>query len=252
MSDPFEDAAQALRQSRAAVAVTGAGASEESGIPTFRGNEGLWTKYPPEEYATIDAYLEDPAKIWAFWRELLAEFWQCKPNPGHFALAELEKRGLLKGVVTQNIDGLHQAAGSKAVVEYHGNAGAVRCLDCQAVKPIDPANMAQLPPQCPVCRGLMKPDVVLFGEMIPAEAMLRAEALVQTCDLLIIVGTSAQVFPAAALPFAAKQHGAYIIECNTERTDFTDTVTDAFLEGLAGETLPRLIQDLRVLGFQGE
>lgn len=244
MSDPFKDAAQALRRSQAVVAVTGAGASEESGIPTFRGEEGIWTKYPPEEFATIDAYLENPAKIWQFWRELLAEFSQCKPNPGHFALAELERLGILKGVVTQNIDGLHQAAGSQVVIEYHGNAGAVRCLDCSATKPIDPANMDRLPPRCPVCRGLMKPDVVLFGEMIPPEPMFRSEALVQACDVLIVVGTSAQAFPAAALPFAAKQHGAYIIECNTELTDFTATVTDAFLEGPAGETLPKLVTEL--------
>jgi NAD-dependent deacetylase len=244
MSNPFEDAAQMLRKSQAAVAVTGAGASEESGIPTFRGAEGLWAKYPPAEYATIDAYLENPAKIWGFWRELVAEFSHCKPNPGHVALANLEKQGILKAVVTQNIDGLHQAAGSRMVIEYHGNAGAVRCLDCNAAKPIDPSNMDRLPPRCPVCRGLMKPDVVLFGEMIPGQALIRAEAFVRTCDTLIVVGTSAQVFPAAALPLTAKQNGAHIIECNRERTDFTATVTDAFLEGPAGETLPRLMEEL--------
>lgn len=238
--DAFDKAAEALRAASCAVASTGAGISVESGIPSFRGENGLWQKYPPEEYASIDAYLEHPAKVWAFWRERARDFAHCGPNPAHTALAGLEERGVLKAIVTQNIDHLHQQAGSKTVVEYHGNARALRCVDCGADEPLDLDNMPANVPRCPVCRGLMKPGVVMFGELIPPEALSDTEKWVSECDVLIVVGTSAQVFPAAALPYRAKEDGAFIIECNVEPTDFTRTITDAFLEGRAAETLPRL------------
>lgn len=242
MTDALARAAAALRTAKCAIAVTGAGISAESGIPTFRGAGGIWEKYPPEEYASIDAYLRDPNKVWRFWRELAELVKGCQPNPGHAALAELERRGALRAVITQNVDNLHQAAGSARVVEYHGNARRLVCLDCHKRLAIDTGDMGERAPHCPICTGLMKPDVVMFGEDIPRHAQFEAHALVEKCDAMIVAGTSAQVYPAAQLPFAAKANGAFVIESNIERTEFTDTVTDAFLVGPAGETLPKLVE----------
>lgn len=244
----FEQAARVLKNAACAIASTGAGISVESGIPDFRGPHGIWTKYPPDEYATIDAFMANPEKVWGLWREIGATFLDCQPNPGHRALAELERLDRLHAVITQNVDNLHQLAGSAKVVEYHGNARRLTCLKCRARVPYEPGSTVYPPVPTCACGGLLKPDVVMFGEMIPKHAMFEAEVFAQKCDVVIVVGTSAQVFPAAELPFAAKQRGAYIIEANIERTDFTETITDAFLEGPAGETLPKLVETLKSLG----
>ena len=241
MSEAFSAAAEALKQSNFVVAVTGAGHSVESGIADFRSAGGLWSRYPPGEYATYESFLADPEKVWIMWYELGEILANAKPNPGHYALAELEALGFLKGVITQNIDGLHQEAGNTAVIEYHGNAGSLVCPACQRRRGICLEQRKLGAPQCE-CGGYMKPDVVLFGEMIPPEAMFRSDALVQRCDVLLVVGTSAQVYPAAALPQTAKNHGATVIECNLEPTDFTHTITDIFIEGPSGETLPRIVE----------
>ncbi len=243
MNNPYENAAHALRNARNPLAVTGAGISVESGIPAFRGEAGIWARYPIEEYAVLDAFLANPEKVWKFWYELGGMLGECKPNPGHYALAQLEKMGMCRAVVTQNIDNLHEEAGSTWVIEYHGNSRRMVCMDCGDCVPLD---LSAKPPGggVPRCRcgGLMKPDVILFGEMIPPDALVESERLARTCDAMIIVGTSAQVYPAAQLPYTAKQNGAFIIEANTEKTDFTRTITDAFLEGPAGETLPELVR----------
>ncbi len=244
MTSAIDQAAAALRNAKCAVAVTGAGISAESGIPTFRGEGGIWEKYSPDEFASIDAYLRDPNKVWQFWRELADLVKGCRPNAGHVALADLERMGVLRGVITQNVDNLHQAAGSTRVIEYHGNARRLVCLACHKRQDIDTNNMGESAPHCPICTGLMKPEVVMFGEDIPRHAMFEAHALAEKCDVMIVVGTSAQVYPAAQLPFTAKSNGAFIIESNTERTEFTEAVTDAFLQGPAGETLPQLLRAL--------
>jgi NAD-dependent deacetylase len=246
MSVPANDyarAADAIRNGSDVIASTGAGISVESGIPDFRSADGLWNKYPPEEYATIEAFHANPAKVWSLWQSVHEQVAGCKPNPAHAALATLEEWGLLKAVITQNVDNLHQEAGSRRVIEYHGNARQVICLDCRHARPLRPELYARGVPTC-VCGGLFKPDVVFFGEMIPMQAMLQSQALAQTADVVIIVGTSAQVFPAAELPYVAKENGAFIIECNVEPTDFTSTITDVFLEGRAGTTLPELARML--------
>jgi NAD-dependent deacetylase len=247
MNDKLEQAAAILRSAKYAIAVTGAGASVESGIPSFRGNSGLWVKYPPEEYATIDGFMNDPDKVWRLWYELGYMMKDCRPNPGHTALAELESMGLLAGIITQNIDNLHQEAGSREVVEYHGNARRMSCLDCGVVAPLnltrpDPPRDA---PSCKICGGLMKPDIVMFGELIPEAALIRSDELVSACDAMIIVGTSAQVYPAAGLPRIAKSRGAKIIEVNVEPTDFSTSVTDVLLQGPSGQILPELVAALR-------
>ena len=239
MINDYSRAADAIRDAGTVVASTGAGISTESGIPDFRSEGGIWDTYPPEEYASIQAFTADPAKVWGMWRDLGQQLEGCKPNPGHEALAQLEQAGHLKAIITQNVDNLHQEAGSQTVIEYHGNSRQVRCMTCQHTQPFNPEIYASGTPFC-VCGGVFKPDVVMFGENIPPKVMLKAEAYARTADVVIIVGTSAQVFPAAELPTTAKRNGAYIIEANVEETDFTASITDAFIQGPAGTTLPRL------------
>ncbi len=239
--DPYRQAAEALKSASLAIAVTGAGISAESGIPTFRGADGIWEKYPPDEYATIDAYEQNPDKVWKFWCELATTLADCKPNPAHYAVAELEQLGRIQAVVTQNVDNLHEAAGSKNVIEYHGNARWLVCPRCKHRDPLDLSQHSDSPPYC-FCGTLMKPDVVMFGEAIPSNALVESARLAETCQVLLVVGTSAQVYPAARLPVLARQNGAFIIEANIEETDFTAGVTHAFLKGPAGETLPKLVE----------
>jgi len=243
MSDPYRQATEALKKAVTSVAVTGAGTSAESGIPTFREAGGIWEKYPPEEYATLNAYQRNPEKVWKFWCDLESNLGACAPNPGHFAIAEMERRGILEGVITQNIDNLHQAAGSRNVIEYHGNARWLVCLRCRHREPLDLNQHGDTPPYCS-CGSLMKPDVIMFGEMIPSDALVKAASLAESCQALLVVGTSARVIPAAHLPILAHRNGAFIIEANIEETDFTSTITDAFLKGPAGETLPKLVEYL--------
>lgn len=244
MMDVYRLAAEAIKGSERTVAVTGAGISAESGIPTFRGMDGIWKKYPPEEYATIDGFNANPDKVWKFWLELGSMLGNCVPNPGHYALAELEAMGKLQAVITQNIDNLHEAAGSRNVIEYHGNAHWLACPRCRHRDPLDLSQQTDSPPYC-FCGTLMKPDVVMFGEAIPSQALVESARLAETCNVLIVVGTSAQVYPAARLPVLARQSGAFIIEANIEETDFTQSVTHAFLQGPAGETLPKLLACVR-------
>ncbi|MEX2015621.1 MAG: NAD-dependent deacylase [Candidatus Hydrogenedentales bacterium] len=235
-------AADYVRRGKCVIASTGAGMSVESGIPDFRSAGGIWEKYPPEEYATIEAFLAAPGKVWRFWNELAAQFSSCRPHAGHRALAELEQAGRLSAVITQNVDNLHQEAGSRRVIEYHGNSRRVVCLDCRAERPFDAAAERPAVPRCG-CGGLLKPDVVMFGEMIPQRAMLQAEAYARAADVVLIVGTSAQVYPAAELPLTAKRNGATLIEFNVSETDFTPFV-DVFVQRPAGETLPELARQL--------
>ena len=241
---PYKEAAEAIKHSQCTVALTGAGISVESGIPPFRGVGGIWDKYPPEEYATMEAYNANPEKVWRFWVELGSTLGDSKPNPAHYALAELEEMGLLKAIITQNIDNLHQEAGSSRVIEYHGNAHWLICPRCRHRDPLDFGQHGQSPPYC-FCGTLMKPDVVMFGEMIPSEALVESDRLARQCDVLIVVGTSAYVFPAASIPITAKHSGAYVIEANIEETDFTTSVTDAFLKGAASETLTKLVEAVK-------
>lgn len=250
MNDPFENAAHALCNARCVVAVTGAGISVESGIPDFRGPNGIWNRYPVEEYATIDAFLTNPEKVWKFWYELGEMLLDCAPNAAHHALACLERLGRCHAVITQNIDNLHEQAGSTKVVEFHGNAHRLACVRCRKTEPLDLASPFRSTPHC-ACGGVMKPDVVMFGEMIPPDALTESDRLTRECDVMIVVGTSATVYPAAHLPVIAKQRGAFIIEANIEKTGFTRTITDAFLEGPAGETLPRLVHCIEATGGAG-
>jgi len=218
--------------------LTGAGISAESGVPTFRDAlTGLWARFDPEELATEEAYRRQPALVWQWYqhrRELVAA---AKPNPAHYALAELARRKSVT-LVTQNIDGLHQQAGSEHVVELHGNLFANKWLDgcgrCDTVPPV-PGE----PPHCALCGAMMRPGVVWFGEDLPRVARFRADHAAQHCDLCLVVGTSGLVYPAAALPGLAKEHGARVIVVNPQPSALDDTA-DLVLRAAAGECLPLL------------
>lgn len=235
--------AELLRRCQAAAALTGAGISVESGIPSFRGARGLWSRYDPMEYAHIGAFLSNPAKVWRLLLELDAVIRQARPNPTHYALAELERMGKLKGIITQNVDNLHQAAGSRNVIEFHGNARRFVCLRCR--RAFDPAalDFSQVPLYCS-CGGLIKPDIVFFGEEIPPAANRAAFDLAEACDLMLVIGTSAAVMPANYLPHTAKNHGAVIVEINLEATELTRRVTDYLIEGAASQILSEAVARL--------
>lgn len=237
------DLAALIRGRSRVVALTGAGISVESGIPDFRSPGGLWERFDPMEYATIQAFRKKPAKVWQLLKEMDLTVTAARPNPAHYALAELEAQGKLLGVITQNVDNLHQAAGSKRVVEYHGNAHRFVCDTCRGQHPREMLDFEHLPLYCH-CGGLIRPDVVFFGEPIPAAAQDEAEDLASSCDLLLIIGTSGEVSPANYLPHLAKDHGAIIVENNLEPTRLTRTVTDFFLPGKAGELWPLVIKEL--------
>jgi len=238
-----EFAAGLLRQGRKAVALTGAGISVESGIPDFRSADGLWSRFDPYEYAHIRALRANPAKVWTMLREMEGLISQARPNPAHLALAELEAHGLLLGIITQNVDNLHQAAGSKRVVEYHGNAARLRCDLCHTPQPRESVDFQQPPAYCP-CGGLIRPDVVFFGEAIPSAAQGEAEELARECELLLVIGTSGEVAPASYLPHTAKESGATIVENNLAPTRLTYTLTNYFLPGKAGKIWPIILAEL--------
>ncbi len=230
-----------------AVALTGAGISVDSGIPDFRSAHGLWSRYEPMEYATIEAFRLHPRKVWEMVFALRDTVCGAPPNAAHEALAALEDMGLLDAVITQNIDDLHQRAGSREVVEFHGSAAWLRCPDCDhhyraSEKPIAPPE----PPLCERCDSVLKPDFIFFGEAIPAEALSRAMQLATGCRLMLVVGTSALVSPASELPRLSMQAGAAVVEANLERTPLSRICLHR-LEGSASETLPLLVEACRRL-----
>ena len=235
----LNQAADIIIKGKFNIALTGAGISVESGIPDFRSKGGLWTKYDPSEYATIDAFKRDPEKVWQMIKEMDELLEKAKPNKAHIGLAELEKMGLLHGIITQNVDNLHQEAGSSNVIEYHGTSKTLSCLWCgRRYNKEEKKN--EYPPRCE-CGKILKPDIVFFGEPIPQDAMARSFQMASRADVLLVIGTSAVVSPANTIPSIAKQNGANVIEINKERTWLTDSITDIFLEGSAGEIISELV-----------
>lgn len=226
------------------VAFTGAGMSTESGIPDFRSPGGLWTRYDAYEYASLAGFRRDPTKVWRMFAELEQELGAAAPNPGHFALAAMERAGLLDGVITQNIDGLHQAAGSRHVVEFHGGTDRLRCLACGEVVPA--RDVARRPPPCPRCGAIMKPDFILFGEPIEARALEETQALMEDVQTLLVCGTSAEVQPASQIPYMARAAGAVVVEVNLQPALPASVVTHRLL-GKTGELLPALVQAAKVI-----
>jgi NAD-dependent deacetylase len=245
-------AAKILARSRFAIAFTGAGISAESGVPTFRGFNGLWKRYRPEELATPEAFKRDPHLVWEFYRWRMRRILDAKPNPAHYALAELERMGLLRAVITQNVDDLHREAGTRNLIDLHGNIFRVRCTSCdyrenlkesgRVYEFVDSKDL----PRCPRCGSLLRPDVVWFGEALPRDALEEAFRLAGKADTVIVVGTSGVVYPAAYIPYIVKEHGGRVIEVNVERSGITP-IADVFLRGKAGEVLPKLVELVRGL-----
>lgn len=236
-------AAELLASARRGLAMTGAGVSAESGIPTFRGEGGLWSRYDPIKVASIDTFLEDPSAYWKVAKERGPAVLAARPNPGHVALAALEQAGQIVGVVTQNTDGLHQDAGSAHVIELHGSGRTVQCLDCGTREPrrsIQARLEVQMPPRCIVCGGIfLKPTVVMFGEAMPIRAVEEAFALARAADVMLVVGSSLVVYPAAHIPLAAVESGATLIVVNAEATPL-DRLATVVIHGRSGEILPQL------------
>jgi NAD-dependent deacetylase len=228
---------------RPCVVLTGAGISTESGVPDFRSRTGLWAKYDPLEYATIDAFLADPAKVWEFYGKRFEVLAGAEPNDGHRALAELEDRGWIQAVITQNIDRLHERAGSRALVEVHGSIGTSSCLDCGAVVPFDEVAATLPVPRCPVCGRILKPGVVMFGELLPEASIAQAMHLAAGAGLLLVVGSSLEVYPVAGLPVETLSHGGSLAVVNRGGTGY-DARAAVTIDAGAGETLRALAEAL--------
>ncbi|MFW5866579.1 MAG: SIR2 family NAD-dependent protein deacylase [Armatimonadota bacterium] len=225
------------------VAFTGAGVSQESGIPTFRGSDGIWQQYDPERVATFEGFMDDPALCWRFHEELRGMCLRSRPNPAHLALTWIETAVGARApvpVITQNIDGLHQAAGSTSVLELHGSCHRMRCTECDFAADEMPEQFDELPPACE-CGALLRPDVVWFGELLPSDAMNEAQRLAESAAVMLVIGTSATIHPAASLPVVAMRSGAALIELNCRPTPLTPMVNIS-LQGAAGETLPELAE----------
>lgn len=233
-------AVKKIKSSRQTVALTGAGISTPSGIPDFRGRSGLWKMYDPSVYAHISTFRSDPRKVWEMTLPLMDIVRSSEPNSAHSTLASMERKGLLHGIITQNIDGLHKRAGSRNVIEYHGTIELAVCTLCGIKSEIAGDEI----PLCGLCGAVMKPDFIMFGEPVPPAAYLEAKNLASFSDVFIVAGTSAVVQPAAELPFIAKDNRAYIIEMNMEVTGLTNYITDCYIKGPLEETLPRLLSAL--------
>lgn len=233
-----------IKNSNRIVAFTGAGISAESGIPTYRGHGGYWTKYDPMKYASIDYFFKDPTYYWEFFREVRHDLMiTAEPNKGHLALVSLEKQGKLHTVITQNIDGLHQKAGSSNVLELHGNTHHFYCVSCgdhYSIGDVFEKLKTEMPPRCAKCETLIRPDVVLFGEMLPQDVLLESAKAIGDCDLLLSIGSSLQVYPAADFPIRAKMRGAKLVIINMDPTPF-DSYADIVINEQAGEVLGFLL-----------
>jgi len=246
MSDESLKLKEIVANSKHLVAFTGAGLSAESGIPTYRGAGGLWSQYDPAKYANIQYFLQDPSYYWNFFKDVrYPTLKKARPNPAHDALAALEKQGILKLVITQNIDGLHQMAGQSHVCELHGNTRQIVCLDCSKTLTMDEVfeefiEKDQIPPACS-CGGILKPDVVLFGEALPPEALQEAHRAASSCDTFLVVGSSLVVYPAAQIPLIAKENGAVLAIVNLDPTPL-DHEADLVIHESAAQVLSALIQ----------
>ncbi len=250
----IDEAAGLIRESSYTVALTGAGMSAESGIPTFRGAGGLWTRVGEPSMNGYQEFLLDPIRWWVHQLDPAADPGRTEfrnaidsaaPNPGHVALASLERLGILKSTITQNVDNLHARAGATRLIEIHGNRTKVRCISCEARWPRSQFSYDSLPPLCSECEGLVKGDTVMFGEPIPPSVIEACFRETDACDCMIVCGTSATVYPAAGFPQAVVANGGVLIEVNPNETPLTQ-FADVVLEGPTGELLPKLVDRLKL------
>lgn len=245
MESLIKTAALKIKNSKYSVALTGAGISVESGIPPFRGKGSMWEKYDPMKYADISYFMKNPEDVWkTFLAEMKDLLIQANPNPAHLGLAELEKKGLLSSIITQNIDGLHQKAGNSDVIEFHGSFAQFYCMDCNDLKKVEEISVESIPPRCKKCNGIYRPDCVFFGEMIPQDNLYRSNMEASQCSVMLVIGTSALVQPAASIPGIAKASGACVIEINPQKTPLTGVVADISLTGNAGQIMTKLIKEI--------
>jgi NAD-dependent deacetylase len=237
-----EALAQLIRRRQPCVVLTGAGVSTESGIPDFRSPTGLWAQFDPLEYGSLDAFRRDPVKVWSFYRPRISMLTEAAPNPGHLALAELERRGLVQAVVTQNIDLLHERAGSREVVEVHGSIRTSSCPGCGQSYSLERVLelLTDAPaPACPACGEILKPDVVFFGELLPPDAIDHASELARGAGLLLVVGSALEVYPVAGLPLETLGAGGELAIVNRGPTAL-DAEASLRIDGAAGEVLPEI------------
>lgn len=246
--DILKAIASDIKNAKHIVAFTGAGISAESGIPTYRGEGGLWTKYDPNLYAHIGYFRQNPSYYWNFFKDVRYPMLKTvKPNKAHLALAEIEAIGNLKTVITQNIDGLHQEAGSSSVIELHGTTRIIHCMECSKEYPMDEAFAKlekQIPPLCSKCSGILRPAVVFFGETLDPRTINQAYREAEKSDWLLAVGSSLVVYPAADIPLRAKQTGAKLAIINKDSTPL-DTMADYVINDAAGSVLPQIVQILK-------
>lgn len=238
---PIENAAKLLLNARKVAVLTGAGMSQESGIETFRDKDGVWSKFDPMVWATVEGFVSRPAEVWNWYEERRATIKKCSPNQGHLALAQMERHFEWLAVATQNIDGYHQAAGSSVVRELHGNIFRNKCLAEGVNK--NTFDSSSTPPKCLECGSMIRPDVVWFGEKLPDKEWNLARDDAQDCDLYMVIGTSGMVWPAAGLPTIAKRKGARVVIINTTESEI-DSRADVLIFGKSGEVLPELLKIL--------
>jgi NAD-dependent deacetylase len=245
LDDRFLRAAELIKKSDWISAFTGAGMSVESGIPPFRGTNGIWNKYDPR-LLELSYYNANPEKCWVTIKEIFYDFFgQARPNPGHIVLAEMEAAGMLKALITQNIDDLHSRAGNKNVIEFHGNSRLLLCRGCDRKYEAAGIDLSSLPPRCPACGEILKPDFVFFEESIPFDALSKSRFAAGRTDCMLVIGTTGEVYPAAGMPQQAAQSLAHIIEINPDPSAYTNTITEVYLPLPAGEALPRLWEMVR-------
>ncbi len=244
--DSIKQAAELIKNSNYCIAYTGAGISVESGIPPFRGESGLWSKYNPI-ILDINYFKQNPFKSWSVIKEIFYDFFgEALPNDAHKGLAKLENAGYVKSVITQNIDNLHQLAGSQTIYEFHGNSHTLACTSCSCSYSIPELNFEDLPVLCPKCNGLIKPGFIFFGEGIPQYAYQKSIEEAKNADVVIVIGSTGEVVPAAYIPRMAKQNNAKIIELNTEKSMFTNSITDIFIQDKASKSMNLIIEILNI------
>ncbi|MCD6380588.1 NAD-dependent deacylase [bacterium] len=241
----IQEAADIIKKANRVTAFTGAGISVESGIPPFRGENGLWSKYDPG-FLDISYFHSNPLESWKLIKEIFYDFFgKATPNKAHYGLAEMEKAGFLDAIITQNIDNLHQKSGSRKIFEFHGDSRDLVCVSCGKKYPVTEIGLDNLPPECTNCGGVLKPDFIFFGEQIPEPARTNSFREAEISDLFILIGTTGEVTPASEIPFIAKENGAKIIEINIAKSSYTDRITNIFLQGKATEMISGLVKELR-------
>lgn len=238
----IEKVKQILKHSKYCIAFTGAGISVESGIPPFRGELGIWNRYD-SQLLELDYFLRNPETSWKAVREIFYDFFtDAKPNAAHLALAKLEDEGIVKAVVTQNIDNLHFEAGSREVYEFHGNSQKLKCIKCAHTVSAKSIDLSIIPPKCEKCGSLLKPDFIFFGEGIPPKAYEKSFNAARKADVVLVIGSTGEVMPACQVPIEAKRNGAFIIEINPYESNFTNMITDLHIKMEAGKAMDAIAQ----------